>query len=61
MYCTVSVAQLASPISDPTPNSKSTWQELSESVVKVSGNLNFARLDFREQWSSWWTISEGAF
>ena len=30
--------------------SKSTDQELSESVVKVSGNPKFTRLDVREQW-----------
>ena len=29
--------------------SKSPDQELSESVVKVSGNLKFTRLDVREQ------------
>ena len=29
--------------------SKSTYQELSESVVKVSGNSKFTRLDVREQ------------
>ena len=30
--------------------SKSPDQELSESVVKVSGNSKFTRLDVREQW-----------
>ena len=30
--------------------SKSPDQELSESVVKVSGNSKFTRLDIREQW-----------
>ena len=29
---------------------KSSGQELSESVVKVSGNSKFTRLDVREQW-----------
>ena len=31
--------------------SKSPDQELSESVVKVSGNSKFTRLDVREQWN----------
>ena len=42
------MAQLVT--ANPKLFSKSTDQELSESVVKVSGNSKFTRLDVREQW-----------
>ena len=41
------MAQLVT--ANPKSFSKSTGQELSESVVKVSGNSKFTRLDVREQ------------
>ena len=41
------MAQLVT--ANPKLFSKSTDQELSESVVKVSGNSKFTRLDVREQ------------
>ena len=44
------MAQLVT--ANPKLFSKSTDQELSESVVKVSGNSKFTRLDVREQCSS---------
>ena len=43
------MAQLVT--ANPKLFSKSTDQELSESVVKVSGNSKFTRLDVREQWT----------
>jgi len=42
------MAQLVT--ANPKLFSKSTDQELSESVVKVPGNSKFTRLDVREQW-----------
>ena len=42
------MAQLVT--ANPKLFSKSPDQELSESVVKVSGNSKFTRLDVREQW-----------
>ena len=44
------MAQLVT--ANPKLFSKSTDQELSESVVKVSGNSKFTRLDVREQWGA---------
>ena len=46
-YITVSVAQPARPY--PTPDSESTCQGLSESVVGFSGGAFFTRLDSGEQ------------
>ena len=50
------MAQLVT--ANPKLFSKSTDQELSESVVKVSGNSKFTRLDVREQWSGKNTLME---
>ena len=44
------MAQLVT--ANPKLFSKSPDQELSESVIKVSGNSKFTRLDVREQWTS---------
>ena len=49
------MAQLVT--ANPKSFSKSTDQELSESVVKVSGNSKFTRLDVREQWR-WWIFDQ---
>ena len=51
-FPTVSVAQLPTPY--PTPNSKSPYQGLSESVVGFSGTFHFTRLDSGEQCVVWW-------
>ena len=48
------MAQLVT--ANPKLFSKSTDQELSESVVKVSGNSKFTRLDVREQWNKTSTL-----
>ena len=50
------MAQLVT--ANPKLISKSPAQELSESVVKVSGKSKFTRLDVREQWQPYavWDI-----